>query len=468
MRLKAPKSPALASFVAAVLIVLSGCLNGGPSATDAPGGGVPVDWPLPLGDEHLGIGALAFQPPVLVDAARPGGEPVLLVTREGTLILAAHPGPTHSSPLAGNPDTALVTSLRGENLVWRSTDHGVTWHYVAGIGAAGARDGAFSISDPDLTQDEAGNIYHVSLYNPGEGPVGLGISVSSDDGETWTANPLVPGGDRPWISARGEHEVFVATHGSIYRSVPGSQGLEYQFAGTSPFRSPDTNLQVGPDGALYHGGYPGVARSADDGANWETLPGGPVGADSSGWMMAEPVFDAAGNLYAAYFAGNHLWYAVWNPSGDFIANHQVASLRGSHLWPWMVAGDNGRIALVWIGSDAAAPSQAADWRLYAAFVTDAVTDPRGQVAIATPDPIHRGPLCQSGVGCAALSDRRLGDFITAAVDINGDLLIASAATEFNGEASNGWWGRPIVVRQAEGPQVAGPAGPGGPAGFAGP
>lgn len=395
-----------------------------------------------------------FHAPVLVDGDRPGGEPVLRVTPKGSLLMAAHPGPTHSSPTAGNPDTGLAQSFTAQNMMWRSSDLGQSWSYVGfqGIGL-GPRDTSLSISDADLTFDAAGNLYHVSLYNPGEAQVGLGMAVSSDDGLTWTASPLEPGGDRPWISARGEHDVFVAVHGSIYRSIAGSQGIRLQNVGHSPYSAPDTNLQVGPDGALYHGGFPGVAKSTDDGATWTELEGNMTDADSRGWMMAEPVFDDAGFLYVTWFVENAVYLGVWSPGGEaWLGEFAIADLPGTHLWPWMVAGAEGRVAVVWLGSqEADGPDSDVGWKVHAAFVERAnERNPAVTVVEATPEPIHNGVLCQSGVGCAGASDRRLGDFFTADVLPDGRLGIAVAATALGGEQADGWWGRPVFVAQDQG------------------
>lgn len=443
------------AFLACVLV--AGCFAGN-DAVQEPQTEPPASMaPAPLTALTTGSN-YTFHAPVLVDSQRPGGEPVIFVTPAGNLLMAAHPGPTHSSPTAGNPDSGLLTSFTAQNMMWRSTDAGASWDYVGfpGVGV-GPRDTSLSISDPDLTSDEAGNIYHVSLYNPGEAQAGLGMARSSDDGVTWTASPLEPGGDRPWLSGRGEHDVFVAVHGSIYRSVPGSGGIKLHKVGHSPYSQPDTNLQVGPDGALYHGGYTGVAKSLDDGASWVELPVNMTEADSSGWMMAEPVFDDAGNLYATWFVGNAVYYGVWSPGGNsWFGEWKVAELPGTHLWPWMVAGGPGRIAIVWLGNqEADSPESNVGWKVHAAFIEGADSPaPTFAVVEATPEPIHEGVLCQSGVGCAGASDRRLGDFFTAAVLPDGRLGIAVASTAVGAEASvDGWWGRPIFVAQDAGPTL---------------
>jgi hypothetical protein len=437
-----------------VFLLVAGCSD----PTSDPTGNPPAQ-STSASDPVASVAAsnITFHAPVLLDPDRPGGEPILLVTPKGNLLVAAHPGPTHSSPTAGNPDTGLITGMSGQNMMWRSTDGGATWSYVGFMGlGVGMRSTELSISDPDLTYDAAGHIYHVSLYNPGEAQVGLGMARSDDDGVTWTASPLEPGGDRPWISGRGEHEVFVAVHGSIYRSIPGSGGIKLEQVGNSPYGAPDTNLQVGPDGNLYHGGYTGIARSTDDGATWTELPNNMTPASSEGWQMGEPVFDDAGNLYAMWFVDSVVHYGVWAQDGSWMREWTVTSLPGTHIWPWMVAGAEGRIALAWLGSlDADSADTSSTWHVYTAFVQDAQTQaPSWTVVDSTPDGIHNGVLCQAGVGCAGASDRRLGDFFTAAVLPDGRLGIAVATTTVGGEDVNdGWWGRTAFIAQDAGPRL---------------
>src|SRR5688500_20096473 len=111
-----------------VLLVVPGCLDGSDAEDVEPRPDVSPEPMEPV--TALSASNYTFNEPVLIDATRPGGEPVIFVTPMGNLLVAAHPGPTHSSPTAGDPDTGLLMRFSGENMMWRSTDLGLTWDYV--------------------------------------------------------------------------------------------------------------------------------------------------------------------------------------------------------------------------------------------------------------------------------------------------------------------------------------------------
>jgi hypothetical protein len=146
----------------------------------------------------------------------------------------------------------------------------------------------------------------------------------------------------------------------------------------------------------------------------------------------------------------------------------VPTPPGDALWPWIVAGDDGRVALVWYQSLAAAPER---WYIYEAYTLNGhgtrvrcggrsrMAPPSFRVTNASGRLVHAKPICLLGTACLAApnpidSDRRLGDFFTVNFDLQGHVFIASGDTmltnPFGGPkpVSN-----PIFIRQESGPSL---------------
>ena len=134
----------------------------------------------------------------------------------------------------------------------------------------------------------------------------------------------------------------------------------------------------------------------------------------------------------------------------------------SVFWPWVVAGRDGTIGVVWYQSDrrAAVDIEASNIYVYGARLGNADgPTPDIQIAPATgtgpngqPRPSHYGTVCQTGAGCLNLpsSDRRLGDYLTATLDQDGRMVIAYADTS---NYPNSPLSRPALVRQTAGPPL---------------
>ncbi|HWH07795.1 MAG TPA: hypothetical protein VNX21_01260, partial [Candidatus Thermoplasmatota archaeon] len=119
-----------------LLALLGGCVSSGLDPAAAPLRG------------DLVAATLSFAPVKLIDDVRAGGEPVIQITQKGTLLVAAHPGWTHTRY---PPSANLVTPASGQSYLWRSADNGETWQPIGlpganGIGPRGVGQG---VSDPD-------------------------------------------------------------------------------------------------------------------------------------------------------------------------------------------------------------------------------------------------------------------------------------------------------------------------------
>lgn len=397
----------------ALLSLLAGCVQSGVDPAALVEGGVPIVEPL------------GFLPMKLIDEVRAGGEPVIQVTQKGTLLVSAHPGWTHTRY---PPSANLVTPASGQSYLWRSTDKGETWQPVGlpGANGVGPRGVGQGVSDPDFAMDENGRIYLTDL----EALAAASVSWSDDDGETWlmgnnlasTYGPV----DRQWLATHGTDVYFMGNYFADERVLKSADGgLTWTQVGSA---NCGQDLVVREsDGAILVGCGAGIDVSTDGGKTFTVKPVPDHESDSR--VMTEPAIDAAGNAYVAWTEEDGVYLAGTSDLGETWS----APLRvtdglptQTHIWPWVVAGDAGRVAVVWYATESpGGPSEAnGDWFVYQATVLDAMgASPLLVNAQVTEGPIFQGGICQRGTTCqldpSAGGDRRLGDFFEAAVDAEG-------------------------------------------------
>ncbi len=420
---------------------------------------------------------LSFSKPSFIDKRRAGGEPVSIVAQDGSLIVSAHAGSTHlykdPEALPGMGDFLLGYS--NQTLNWRSDDGGKSWKYV---GTAGQEEGPHSptssgFSDPDLTMDRAGRIYNVEINL-----ANVAVFSSPDDGQSWPqANPVAASGDRPWVTGQLEDEVFLYVNlpKQLWRSTDG--GLTYSLVTTSfpadgKLVSDPLNPETGLLGPMDEGG---VAISKDDGATWKSYPAplgsstqffGAIAADRSGWVYAANAGGYGGSNDTT--ADGTVTFNYFNrETKEWAAKPvDVPMVKGDAMWPWIVAGDDGRVAITWYQNH---PSDPDKFFIYAAYTTNAhgstVTcsdgskrfiEPQFEVANASGRAIHIGKICLDGTACNASTnfeggDRRLGDFFTINFDHKGNLFIVSGDTTLpNPLGGPNPVGHPIFMKQKSG------------------
>lgn len=423
---------------------------------------------------------LAFKKPVFIDKQRAGGEPVSIVAQDGSIIVSAHAGTTHlykdpnAIPGAGD----FLVGYSNQTLNWRSDDGGKTWKYV---GTAGLEQGPHSptstgFSDPDLTMDAGGRIYNVEIDL-----ANVSVFSSPDDGQSWPlANPVAASGDRPWVTGQLDGEVFLYVNlpKQLWRSTDG--GLTFSLVNTSfpadgKLVSDPTNIETGLLGPMDTGG---VAISKDDGQSWEAYAA-PLGKSTQ--FFGAIAADRAGWVYAAN-AGGYGGSNDTTPDGEVTFNYfnrktkewaaqpiSVPMPKGDAMWPWIVAGDDGRAAITWYQNTPANPDK---FYIYVAYTMNAhgttvtcsdgskrFVEPQFEVANASGRPIHIGKICLSGTACNANTnfeggDRRLGDFFTVNFDSDGNLFVVSGDTTLpNPLGGPNPVGHPIFIRQSAGDKM---------------
>ncbi|HEX2295777.1 MAG TPA: sialidase family protein [Actinomycetota bacterium] len=425
---------------------------------------------------------LKFGKPSFIDKTRAGGEPVSIIADDGSIIVSAHAGTTHvyKDPQALPGAGDFAGSYYNQTLNWRSTDGGKTWQYV---GLAGAPAGPHSptstgFSDPDLTKDAAGNIYNVEINL-----ANVSVFASPDDGQSWpTANPVAASGDRPWVTGQEENEVFLYVNlpKSLWRSTDG--GLTFTLVGTEGDVGPDSKMISDPlnpkSGLLGPLDEGGVSISKDDGATWTDYPAalgdstqffGAIAADRAGWVYAANAGGYSGSNDTT--ADGSVTFNYFNRKTKKWAPRpiEIPIPKGDALWPWIIAGDDGRVAITWYQTLAGKPDE---FRAYVAYTmnghgsrvkcSDGSTrfvPPQFEVADATGRPIHRGKICLSGTTCNANpsfegGDRRLGDFFTVNFDHKGTLFIVSGDTTLPSPTGGPKpVANPIFVKQVSGDKM---------------
>jgi len=200
-----------------------------------------------------------------------------------------------------------------------------------------------------------------------------------------------------------------------------------------------------------------------------TSPAPPAGSATIGSNTANlfnaAAIDSAGNIYATWATPNGRTglYDVWFASsrdhghtyyGPFKINPN--GIQGN--MPWIAAGDNGRVDIVYYGTSGTQDSTTSatnQWYVYFAQSLNAADrEPVFSIVQASDHITHQGPICNVGILCGS-GTRQLLDFFQVAIGPDGMANIAYADTG----ASNG---TPHVsyARQSGGPSaVANPTFP---------
>jgi hypothetical protein len=392
-----------------VLPAVAGCLQ-----PDAPGSEV-----APGGDDAPA--ERLFSVPLDLAESGDASEPHVAVDSEGRIFITGPSGLGSGSPLFISEDGGLTFARVEPNL-----------------GRLGGGDTSIAIA-PDDT------IYITDLW------VGSStMLVSNDHGKTWWNSPIaspVPYYDREWntVDSKGVayHLGRTFTPGyAAWVSKSTDGGKTWIHAGNPWNRllqdEANQGIQDGPFitnpktdaiGVVYSCAQNAVclSTSADQGMTWE-----PVVAAKGEGRVAN-IFPAAaadkdGNWYVAYAErvedSTQVFMARSADGKTFEAPVQVTSGPGVRLFPWMVAGDGGRVALTWYETNATGDNnneedmKGAQWDVFAAYSYDAASAaPTFRVEKVTPEPIKEGTVSTGGLGGSA--DRSLGDFFSIALDPQG-------------------------------------------------
>jgi len=200
----------------------------------------------------------------------------------------------------------------------------------------------------------------------------------------------------------------------------------------------------------------------------------PIAIDRSGNLYvtwAQSPIDSSGNVdgpTTIYMATSTNGGATWTKPIN-VSSH-IGGLQ-TNVFPWLAAGNAGRVDLVWYGTPTlgSCPNEpcgagfiTGTWNVYMAQTLNAVSsngtanaNPSFTTAKVSEYPIHTGEICEFGIACTTGGDRGLVDFLQVQADPSGaaDIVYTDGANDdFNGGETSG-----IVdyVQQIGGPGLYG-------------
>ncbi|HET9690590.1 MAG TPA: hypothetical protein VFP61_05525 [Acidimicrobiales bacterium] len=457
---------------------------------------------------------MSFGRETIADPIRTGTEPTIQTALDGTI---------YESPIFG-----FSTTL---SFVDRSTDGGKTFHTL-GVPTPAATTGKNTTcpggGDSDLATDPNGNLYFIDL---GGAPV-VPAAVSSDRGNTFTSACLANDQsnvnnfpDRQWLSTDTVHGVewYIYRDGLVsedagvtdsFLSKPYGEYIKYaplakapnaagaaQLAFTSLCTTSAVPAEATPcmsdvsiagnavtdDSATSpYAGTTYLAFTRGDGISVAAInPSGVLGdkftvfkeftavPGAANVLFPTVAVDRSGTVYEAYTDAKT--YAVMlTHSSDggqtWSAPVQInAAPVHTTVMPWIVAGDGGRVDVVFYGSPKvdAPTTNTGPWNVYLVQSLDAASAaPHFTQNLVTDRPNHDEPICLSGLGCTTdtgpAGDRNLGDFFRVALDPSGRAVISFAdgnnklGADVPSGAANGGVANPSLaefVQQASGPSL---------------
>ncbi len=441
------RASALLIGVLMCTVAFSGCLRNEPPAP-------PEEPSLPDGIFVTGRDGLALDVPplplsfVFSDVGEDGAEPSIGVTSSGCIFF-----------------TAFAK-------VMRSCDHGESWEDVADYASQPMT------SDPylwvDLETDRVFNVQMVTLIT-------TWIAWSDDDGDTWIGNPHDSGpvplndhiklGSGPWtddgwgipgqLSPVYEQAIYFCYNKLVgifcYTSFDGGATFE---VGGQIYGLATTNgglhgaVTTAPDGTVYvppRVGTPTVIISKDNGLVWEEREMGEDVGTPNPRKNSEVATDTDSNAY-------HIWTGAdsgvyMSRSTDSGETWDQTSLRVSPIevisttFPQLDAGDPGRIAITYLGSENDSelglpdldgnewngnPHYATENVSYYLYITYSLNaldqNPVFHTVRVSADPVQVGSICLNSGDCRDIggSNRNLLDFNDLHIDLDGRVYVAFA------------------------------------------
>jgi hypothetical protein len=167
--------------------------------------------------------------------------------------------------------------------------------------------------------------------------------------------------------------------------------------------------------------------------------------------------DTAGNVYATWSqSASAIWMAASSDRGQTWTPRRVSptTLTGSNIMSWIVAGDPGRVDIVWYRSPLAGNPVDLNsaWDIYMAQSVNVFdSNPTFTATKVSQNVIHRGQICLDGLNCdlsVPMQDRSFLEYPSVHVDSKGAAIIT-----YNDNANQSQGPYVMVARQISGPSL---------------
>lgn len=484
------RQPLLVALVPLVALALAGCLGGSnpvPQSLDIPG--IPA---LPL----------VFGKEVAIDKDHRGPEPSIVVDSKNHYFVSAPSGMV-STVFNSVADPSLLPAqgpTNRQSFIWKSEDEGATWKLLSITMPPLPPlrgDATFGGADTDLAVDSCDTVYFTDLWLGN-----IAVSHSDDGGATWVGTPItgiLPVLDRQWLAAGKEcGEVFLlyqTFYGQVWALKSTDKGMTwpqqtlvldcglvaegtpplpaavdgcYSFDGNIIFDKASGKVYAVLGSADNKGLQ--ILSSKDDGMTWKR--DGEVKLPGAIFLIPAIASDAAGNVYAVAAAnlvddaankgkGLNIYLTRSLDQGASWSEAIVVSGpadQGVELFPWVAAGDAGKVVIAWVGSNETVEKPddvKGDWFVSSAVSTDAASAiPTWTVARVSERPNHKGEICTLGLTCTlpqplgTRGNRNLADFMEVAIDMKGRIV---AAWPDDYDVAEQFISLPYFGKQIEGP-----------------
>ena len=415
-------------------------------------------------------------------------------------------GETGKEPSIGVTSSGCMFFIAMEKPM-RSCDYGATWENTADITQAPFTSDPYGWVDP--VTDRIFNIHMMGLAT-------TWIGWSDNDGESWLGNPYDSGpiplndhiklGSGPWVDAGygipGQLSPLYSE--AVYFCYNKLAGIfcytSYDGGATFPTGGQIYGLATSegglhgaittaPDGTVYvtpRVATPAVILSKDNGLTWDTREMGQDASTPNPRKNSEVATDSESNAYHIWTGADQgIYMARSTDSGDTWDSESIRISPAeviSTTFPQTDAGDPGRIAITYLGSENGSLLNTTDidgnnwngnghyapngvhYHLYVTYSLNALDEnPIFHTRRVTDDPVQVGAMCLNSGDCRSDqggSNRNLLDFNDLHIDLEGRVYIAFAdgcidacASSPDPQPADSRTGRGSVYFMANGPSL---------------
>ncbi len=388
---------------------------------------------------------------------------------------------------AGNFYSSSENGLGSGTDAWKSSTGGHSYatlpcpNCLSSSNSTGFAPGGGDTDDAVAPVKNAAGKYNV--YVSSLSLANVDVSTSTDGGKSFSLNPTgakVPGDDRPWVAADGSSKVCTSYHdiatsnidvdcsndaGSTFtqHAVPGAIDSAHSYLINN---NEIGNLAIDPASHIVYQIFSGIASSSEVAcgeqgtcgyhAVWigvstdggQTFTDYPVYVNPDrtvayGHQFVQVSIDRAGNLYAVYSDNHNLFYGFSTDHGHHWSKPvQVnGGPSATAIMPWSVAGDAGKLDVVWYGTSyykkGTVPDNypnSAAWHVYFAQNLSATTAGSAFSQVAASPVNHYGGTCEAGISCSGNRDL-YDDFGVAASPVTGLASIVYSDDQYSNTAA---------------------------------